>query len=207
MAREVGALIEDHRLNAWLSWVLVGFVGVATVTSIVRGDFLWAVFAFVVLILAVLPPLALRNRYATLPWEVTALTALPLLGGAFASMELTSDLATYLSVAAIALVVAVELHLFTSVRMNDSFALLFVVVATLGAAGAWAVARWLVDVALGTGFLLDPALPEHVIERALMWEFVASTGAGVLTGVFFAFYLRRKVRAGDRLPTEGRETW
>lgn len=207
MAGDVGALIEDHRLNAWLSWGLVGFVGVATVASLVRGDYLWASFAFVVLLLAVLPPLALHNRYATLPWEVTLLTALPILGGAFASWELTSNLATYLSVAAIALVLAVELHLFTSVRMTDSFAVLFVVVATLGTAGAWAVVRWLLDLTLATEFLLDPTLTEDAIEHALMWEFVASTGAGVLAGVFFAFYVRRKVRAGDRLPTEVSESW
>jgi len=192
MDSAVGSLIDDHRLNALLSWILVGFLLVAATTSIVRGDFLWAAFVLSVACLAILPPVALRNRYAMIPWEVTVLTALPILGGAFASIELTSNLATYLSVAAIALVVAVELQLFTTVRMNDGFALLFVVVATLATAGAWAVTRWVVDLTLGTGFLLDPSLTEHAIERALMWEFVASTGAGVIAGLFFAFYIRRK---------------
>lgn len=203
MATGVAALIDDHRVNAWLSWALVGFLLVASTTSIIRGDYLWAGFSLVVAVLAVLPPVALRNRYAMIPWEVTVLTALPILGGAFASVELTSNLATYLSVAAMALVVAVELHLFTSVRMNDAFALLFVVVATLAAAGAWAVVRWLVDLALGTGFLLDPALDEATIEHGLMLEFVASTVAGVLAGLFFAFYVRRKIDRDERIPTEG----
>lgn len=201
MSTDVEALIRDRRLNAWLSWALVGFLLIASITALVRGDFLWAAFALVVAILAILPPVALRNRYAMIPWEVTVLTALPILGGALASIELTSDLATYLSVAAIALVVAVELHIFTSVRMNDAFAVLFVVVATLATAGAWAVVRWLVDLGLGTTFLLDPTLEEHVIEEALMWEFVASTGAGILAGIFFAFYVRR-VANTDRLPPE-----
>ena len=143
MDSAVGSLIDDHRLNALLSWILVGFLLVAATTSLVRGDFLWAAFALSVACLAILPPVALRNRYAMIPWEVTVLTALPILGGAFASIELTSDLATYLSVAAIALVVAVELQLFTTVRMNDGFALLFVVVAL-------AVAyRDLLDILLG----------------------------------------------------------
>lgn len=205
MSTEVAALIGDRRVNAWLSWGLVGFVLVAAVTALHRGEFLWAVFALVVAALAILPPVTLHNRHAMIPWEVTLLTALPVLGGAFASIELTSDLATYLSVAAIALVIAVELHLFTSVRMNDVFALLFVVVATLAAAGAWAVLRWLVDLALGTGFLLDPTLEEPAIERGLMLEFVASTVAGVLAGLFFAFYVRRRVDT-DRFPGEVTET-
>jgi len=205
MDGDVTGLIDDQRVNALLSWTLVGFVFIATVTSILRGDFLWAAFTLVVLVLAVLPPVAYRNRYAMIPWEVTALTALPILGGAFASLPLTNDLATYLSVAAIALVVAVELHFFTTVRMNDSFALLFVVVATLATAGGWAVVRWLVDIALDTGFLLDPGLTEHAIERGLMLEFVASTGAGVVAGLFFAYYVRRKVRSDSRLPREARK--
>lgn len=202
MAGTVARLVEDRRLNAWLSWALIGFVLLAALTSAIRGDFLWAAFALGVAVLAALPPIALGNVEATIPWEVTALTALPILGGAFASMEMTSDLATYLSVAAIALVVAVELSLFTSVRMDRHFAVLFVVVATLGTAGAWAVVRWLVDVSLGTDFLLESGVDEHVIERALMWEFVASTAAGLIAGVFFAYYVRRKAGVAERLPAE-----
>lgn len=205
MSTEVAALIGDRRVNAWLSWTLVGFVLVAAATALLQGDFLWAAFALVVAVLAILPPLAIGNRYAMIPWEVTLLTALPILGGALASIELTSDLATYLSVAAIALVIAVELHLFTTVRMNDAFALLFVVVATLAAAGAWAVVRWLLDITLATGFLLDPALDEEAIERGLMLEFVASTAAGIIAGLFFAFYVRRRVDT-DRLPGEVSES-
>ena len=89
MDSAVGSLIDDHRLNALLSWILVGFLLVAATTSLVRGDFLWAAFALSVACLAILPPVALRNRYAMIPWEVTVLTALPILGGAFASIERT----------------------------------------------------------------------------------------------------------------------
>ncbi|NIS31208.1 MAG: hypothetical protein GWN07_12825, partial [Actinobacteria bacterium] len=75
-------------------------------------------------------------------------------------------------VAALALIIAVELHLFTPVLMTPSFAVLLVVVGTMAAAGTWAVVRWSADLLLGTTFLLDPALTEAEIEAGLMWEFV-----------------------------------
>lgn len=202
MSSDVGHLLSGQRTNAALSWALVGFLMLAVATSLFRDDLVWAGFALVVAVLTVLPPVLLRNTTAMLPWEVTALCALPILGRAISTVTLTGQLATYLSVAAIALVVAVELHLFTPVRMTDSFAVAFVVVATLAMAGLWAVVRWSADLMLGTTFLLDPALSEEVIERHLMWEFVASTAAGVIAGLVFTLYVRRRIEPDVRLPEE-----
>lgn len=199
MGRLVDDLLQSRRTNAVLAWTLVGFVGLAAATSFLRGDRLWAGFAVLVLGLAVLPPVAHRDPTAMIPWEVTALTALPLLGRAFSTLPLTNQLATYLAVAAIALVVAAELQLFTSVRMNDSFAVLFVVVTTLATAGIWALLRWVSDELRGTAYLDALGATEHAIERALMIEFVASAGAGITAGLVFAFYVRRHVRSAERL--------
>lgn len=202
MSSSVGHLLSGRRRNATLSWALVGFLVLGVVTSAARGDLIWAGFALVVAALTVLPPVLLRRSTAMLPWEVTALCALPILGRAFSTVTLTGQLATYLSVAAIALVVAVELHLFTPVRMTDSFAVAFVVVATLAMAGLWAVVRWVVDLTLGTALLLDPAVPEAVIERQLMWEFVASTAAGVIAALVFTLYVRRRIEPDVTFPEE-----
>jgi hypothetical protein len=98
-----------------------------------------------------------------------------------------------------ALMLAVQLDLFTPVRMNDRFAVLFVVVATTAAAGIWALSQWLSDIYLGTGFLLGRGDP-HAVETALMWDFVAATIAGVVSGVLFEFYFRRLSAADERLP-------
>lgn len=201
MEPSLGQLVRGYRRNAALSWALVGLLVLAVGVSAYRGALDWAVFAAVVAALSVLPPALLRSPTAMLPWEVTALCALPVLGRAFATVPVTGQIATYLSVAAIALVVAVELDLFTAVRMTDSFAVAFVVVATMAAAGFWAVARWVADAVLGTTFLLDPALTEDAIEHALMVEFVASTAAGLLAGVIFTLYVRR--RAARDVPIQG----
>lgn len=198
MPTVVESLFQRERPNAVVSWALVGFFLLAAVTSTLRGDSLWAAFAVVVAVLAILPPLAMGSPTSMLPWEVTALTALPLLGRSVATLPLTDSLATYLSVAAIALVVAAELHLFTPVRMNDGFAVLFVVVTTMATAGVWAVLRWASDALLGTGYLLAVGSTGAAIERAVMIEFVASAAAGLLAGIVFAFYVRRQVSAGGR---------
>jgi hypothetical protein len=191
---DLDALFSDRRYNAALGWLFAAvLLGVAGEEAI-AGDLLWAAFAGGVAVLVILPAVAYRNSLVMPPWEVVGLAALPVVGRAIASFQLTSNLATYLSVAAIALLVAVELHAFTPVRMTIGFAVLFVVVTTMATAGVWAVVRWLSDVWLGTGFIGS--------EKAVMWEFVNSTGAGVVGGVVFEFYFRRRVRPDRRLPTE-----
>lgn len=193
-------VVEDHRVNAGLSWLLVGFVLVVAAENLWRGEVLWAGFAGTVAALAVLPAIRLRSPVAMLPWEVLALAAAPLLGRTFATLPVTGRLAQYLSVAALALVVAVELHTFTRVQMTDRFAVLFVVVVTMAAAGVWAVVRWLSDGYLGTTLLLVPGVPEAAVERRLMFEFVWSTLAGALAGVVFELYFRRRRRALRTVP-------
>lgn len=190
---DIGRVVEDARVNAVLGWGLVSLVVLAAGVSLAQGEVLWTGFALVVATVAVAPAVLLRSPRSMLPWEVLALAALPLLarpvGGPAAS-----DVATYLSVAAIALLLAVELHVFTPVRMTHTFAVFFVVVATMATAGIWAVARWSADIYLGTGFDLD--------ERALMLEFVASTVAGIGAGIVFDVYFRRYVHAAERLDPE-----
>ena len=198
----LAGIVETERRNAALAWVLVAFVGSVVVASAATGDLLWAGFAAAVVALALVPTVAHRSPAVMLPWEVLVLAALPLIGRTFATVPLTGRFATYLSVAALALIIAVELHAFTSVKMTSGFAVLFVVVATMATAGVWAIVRWLVDVWLGTGFLLDPELTETQIENRLMWEFVYSTAAGVIAGVIFESYFRRRVRTADRLPDD-----
>ncbi|WP_227373560.1 hypothetical protein [Haladaptatus halobius] len=200
MAQRTGrldALVEDERVNAGLSWLLVGFLLIVVAESLLSADLLWAVFVGFVATLAVIPPLAYRNAEAMLPWEVLVLGALPILGRALATLALTSRLATYLSVAALALVVAVELHVFSPVRMTHWFAILFVVITTIATAGVWAIVEWLSDVYLGTQFIHS--------EHLLMWDFVYATVGGLLAGVVFEVYFRRVVPVETRLPTEVKE--
>ncbi len=199
---EFEQLLRGARFNAILAWVITGVVALVAVGSFLVGDPLWSFFAVAVLVLIVVPPLAFLSPQVMLPWEVLLLAALPILGRTVATFEVSSQIATYLSVAALALIVAVELQTFTTVRMTPSFAVAFVVITTLATAGIWSVVRWSADIWLGTGFIEALGPDEAAQERAVMLEFVASFIAGTLAGLIFEFYVRRVARVKSRLPKE-----
>lgn len=200
--RNIDYLLGSERRNAIAAWLVVIVIGLVVVGSVLTGDPLWAGFAGVVAALAVLPPIAARSWRRMLPWEILVLGGLPIIGRLVTEVQLNSQVATYLSVAALALIVAVELHVFTAVRMTPTFAVLFVVVATMAAVGIWAVVRFALDTALGTTFLLDPAHADEAIERSVMIEFVASTVAGILAGIVFELYVRRRAVVDTAAPGE-----
>lgn len=195
----IGGMLDDERVNAWLAWALVAFVLAVAGANLATGDLLWAGFAAVVAVLALVPAARFRSPRAMLPWEVLALAALPLLARTIAVFAaFRGDVASYVSVAALALVVAVELHLLTPVEMSYRFAVAFVVIATMATAGVWAVIRYGSDVFLGTTLLLPAVRTEAAMAKAehrLMVEFVASFLAGAGAGVVFELYFRRRARA------------
>jgi hypothetical protein len=194
-------ILTDTRLNAIIAWFLVGLVALLAAGSALEGELLSAGFAVAIVALALVPPVGFRTVRAMLPWEVLAVASLPVLSRAFVVLAGlgTGRIANYVAVAAIALIVAVELHVFTPVRMDHRFAVVFVVLTTMAAAGVWAVARWIPDVLLGTTLLLKPGVEESVIEHNLMLDFVASTVAGVGAGIVFQFYFRRHAPLDDRI--------
>lgn len=159
-AGRLRGFIVDERLNAAAAWLLVLFVGGVALESFLDGDLLWTGFSAAVVAIVLIPPASFRNVRVMLPWEVLAIAAIPVLGRALASFELSSDLGTYISVAALALVVAVELDVFTPVRMTNGFAAFFTVIVTMAAAGLWAVVQWFSDLLLGTTFIYPQ--PVHV---------------------------------------------
>ncbi|MFB1063886.1 hypothetical protein [Natrinema sp. H-ect4] len=189
-------LIADGRSNAAIAWVLVAAIAAIGVGALVTDGNLWTTFAAILVVLALLPPVAFRSPLVMLPWEVLLLAALPVLAVAFGADRLTGHITSYLSVAAIALVLVVELQTFTSVRMTPSFAVVFVVVATMAAAALWALFRWSIAGILGVPFTAD--------HDDVMWEFVYSAVSGLGAGVVFELYFRRLARSAQRLPENAR---
>lgn len=193
-------LLTDQRINAVVGWLLVAALAAVAGESLLDGDLQWGIFVTGVLVLCLLVPVAFRDPAVMLPWEVVALAALSTLGRAVATFDPVSDLTVYISVAALALIVAVELDLFTGVRMTVGFAVAFVVLATLATAGAWALVRWVFDLGLGTNTLLAEGVDSQTVHDELMLEFVYSALAGAAAGVVFEIYFRR--RQPRRLPEE-----
>ncbi|MCU4743743.1 hypothetical protein OB955_08790 [Halobacteria archaeon AArc-m2/3/4] len=177
------ALFEDGRVNAAISWLLVGFLGLVFLESLLDFDLLWIVFTAVTAAVVLLPPLYRGSLYVMLPWEVLVLALFPITARALELGEL-STFASYLSLAALALLIVVELHILQQVQVTHWFAILSVVMATLAAGGAWAIIRWNLDNWYGTSYLTT--------NEALMVEFAWITLAGLAAGVVFDLYFRRR---------------
>jgi len=186
-------LIADGRTNAAIAWGLVSAIAAVGVGALVTGSILWTTFAVALVVLALFPPLALQSPQVMLPWEVLLLAALPIFDAGL-GVGMTGYVTSYLSVAAIALVLAVELQTFTAVQMTSGFAIIFVVITTMAAAALWALFRWSVAGILGVPFPAD--------HDAIMWEFVYSAVGGLVAGVVFELYFRRLGRAEHCSPTD-----
>lgn len=178
-------LFRNGRTNALISWVFVGVLLVVFVESVIDFDRQWIVFVAVTGAIVLLPPIAYRDWRVMLPWEVLVIALLPILvRGLFAGE--VGTFATYLSVAGLALVVTVELHMFTTVRLTHWFAVAFVVMATMAVVAAWTIVRWNMDNLLGTNFLTT--------NEALMIEWIYVTLAGIVAGILFDSYFRQRGR-------------
>lgn len=187
-------LLAAERRNAIAAWLLVALAAAAWIGGVFVTGLLWSVFALVIVALSVLPPIVYRSRYVMLPWEVLALAALPLIGLAIGTERFSTPLFAYLAVAAVALVIVVELDSFTSIRMSPGFAIGLVVVATMAAAAAWELLQWYV--AIGLDRTYDTTNDEMMI------EFLYSALAGLAAGVTFRTYFRRRVSLSERVPPE-----
>ncbi|AUX08480.1 hypothetical protein AArcSl_0837 [Halalkaliarchaeum desulfuricum] len=187
-----GTLLESRR-NAALFWVLVGVLSVFVIERVaIAGDVRTAVLAAVLLVIALVPPVAFRDPTVTLPWELVGIACLPLVWEFLVGVPFRTDVVPYVAVAVVALFLAVELHAFTPVRMTHRFAIAFVTLSTMAAAAVYNVGQWLSDVLFGTAFLLDGRDPD-VVNAVVMIEFTYATVAGILAGVAFAFFFERRI--------------
>lgn len=199
------SLLRNRRTNALIGWFFLVFLGVVIGESLLTGDLAWALFVAGVVALCILPPVAFQNPETMLPWEVIAMAALPALGRAIAVFDLFRALNLYFSIAALALIVAVELELFTTVRLTVGFSIIFVVASTLAATAVWSVMQWSLDLLIGTEFLIEPGKTDRVIHDELMMEFVYTAIAGILAGLIFEFYFRRTAPVEGRFSGEATE--
>jgi len=186
-------LFRSGRVNALGAWLLVGVLGLVFVVSLLDFDRQWMVFVAVTGGIVLVPPVAYRDWRVMLPWELLVLALLPVLVRAVVGGEL-GTFAYYLSVAGLALIVTVELHMFTELQLTHWFAVVLVVLTTMASVAAWSVVRWNMDAMLGTSYLMEPGMTQAEANAALMVEFTWVTLAGLVAGVLFDAYFRRRGR-------------
>ncbi|MEA1930540.1 hypothetical protein [Halohasta litorea] len=186
-------LFKSGRMNAVVAWLLVGMLGLVVVESVLDVDRLWILFTTLTAAIVLIPPMAYREWRMMLPWELLSVALLPIWVRALFGGEL-GTFGYYLSVAGLALIVTVELHMFTSIRLTHWFAVLLVVLTTLASVAAWSVVRWNLDQQFGTQFLREPGMTQDAANAALMGEFIWVTLAGLAAGVLFDAYFRGRGR-------------
>lgn len=206
-----GGSVGKAGRNAGLCWLVVALLVGLTIRQGVAGSYRWFSLAGIAIALMVLPAAARRDPYAMPPWELLILVAIPIADAAMLGETTISEIAVYFAVAAVALIVAVDVHAFTPVRMNRAFTVALVVIATLAVGATWNVAQWIADTALGTAYLVGDRT-QDAANRAMMIDFLYATIAGAAAGVLFTAYLRRRsfapaanVEIPREAPEEGEE--
>ena len=178
-----GVFDSDEAANAVIAWALTVVLAGVFVNSVVAIDFQWVLFTAFVGVVVLLPPVVYRGWRVMLPWELLLLALAPVLVRGLVGGTL-GTFATYVALAGLALLVVVELHTFTTLRVTHWFAVVLVVLTTLAAVGAWTVLRWNADRFLGTSYLID--------NETLMMEWLYVTLAGVVAGLLFDGDFRRR---------------
>lgn len=184
---EFEGFFRETRMNTYLSWTLTLLIASVFLESILDFDWAWTMFSGIVLGIALLPAISHRDLGIMVPWEVLALTVIPVTVRSLDSAILTSQLAVFAGIAATALIVAVELHVFTSVKFTHGFAIGFTVITTLAIGGLYSIIRYISDLYFGTAYLTT--------NEALMYEFIEISVAGILAGVLFDAYFGRRDNA------------
>lgn len=172
--------LRDGPRNALLAWAVVVALAATGLASLAAFKLVAAIMAFLFAAVAVVPTVAERSWSRTYPWTLLVLSAAPTYLRVYGS-DVVQAFAVFVGVATFALVAVLDVHLLTDVRLSTAFTTFFVVVATVGLTGFWAVLQWALDLAFGSGF------PET--NARLMWGFVTATVAGVLSAIVFERYL------------------
>lgn len=184
------AVVEDDRTNAALAWVVVGALAVAAIASAVLGEPVWTGLAGVAIAIALVPAVASRDSSVMPPWEVLVLVAVPTASRFLALPDALADAATFVGIVGLAVLIVVELHVFSPMEMPPRFGAVLVVLLTMATAGLWTLVQFASDAALGTA-LIEGQTP-------LMWDMVIATVVSVLGGPLFVYYFERQTGEGGR---------
>lgn len=179
-------LARNERTNALLGWVLAGTMVLATVYSLLSGALLWGGLGCVVLGASLLPAWSTGSWSVMAPWPLLLIPTIAVLMGGYG---VYAEVAGYFAVAALALLAAVELDAFTSVRMSRRFAVGFAVLTTLAVQGLWTIAQYASDLWLETRFLRT--------QRELQVDIVLVTFVGLGMGAVFEWYFDRVDHVGS----------
>ncbi|MCU4972686.1 hypothetical protein OB955_08030 [Halobacteria archaeon AArc-m2/3/4] len=187
----LGGLLDETHRNAVLGWLMTLLLAGLSIRYALEGSYRWFVFTGFAVALVLVPAVRFWDPLVMPPWELLVVVAVPVVDATILGQTFLTEIAVYVAVAAVALVVAIELHRFTPVRMNHSFAIGFVVLTTLAVAGGWNVAQWVSDATLGTTYIVGDRSQDEA-NHAMMIDFIYAAVAGLVAGIVFDRYFRMR---------------
>jgi hypothetical protein len=191
---KLSSLLLTTCKNAILSWTILFVLTVLTLINFMNGRYTWGILCAFTAGIILLPALFLKNLSVMPPWYLLILVALPMLINATAYHIFFNSVPYYVSVATIALLVAAEVNWFTSVKMDHRFAIVFVFITTLAISGLWHLIQWILDINIGTSFILD-GRSQETLNTEVMYEFMYATVVGIVAGFIFGWYLKYKEKS------------
>lgn len=178
-------LASAERANAIVSWVTLGVVALGAAGSLLSDALLWGSLSLLFVGVASVPALVTRDPTAIVPWPLLAIAGVAVVAG---TIDVYPEIAGYLAVATFALLVVVEIDVFTRVELGRRFAVGFSVLATMAVEALWIVAQFYSDRWLGTEFVST--------QTELQEDIVIVTAVGCALGGLFYWYLARFEPAG-----------
>lgn len=162
-------------------------IGIVFIGSLLQARVLWSIFTGALLTTVILPPVANKNLQLMLPWELVLVSAIPVIARFTEYSALSGQVATYFALAAFSLIIVVELDIFTSLKLNSSFAVITVLVGTLALGGLWSLLQFWHGEFTGVQHIAD--------NTALMHDYLNITLTGLMAGIVFNLYFERRDRS------------
>lgn len=174
-----------------LSWAAVISLFLATEYAIFSISLFWTIMGFWALCIAVLPAVIRRNLGSILPFELLFLIAIPFYlylvpqGLGWNDRFYYDNLLRASQVMAtffIGFVTVMDLHVYTSLRMNRVFAVAFTVLLTMSLSSFFAIGDFVSNSLFGASIVSS--------NTELMMNLVYSFFGGIAMGIILTLYLR-----------------
>lgn len=185
----LSAIFIESSRNMVFAWLLIIVLAITVLLGFATARYEQILYGLMALCIIIAPSVVFRDPTIMPPWYFIALICIPLLWEAYIPYQFETAIIPSLAIATLGLLMVVELHRFTILRLVPWFAITLTMLFTLAIGGVLYVIQWSTDVVLGTSLLLD-GRSEEAINATVMIEFIYFTVAGILAGILFWLYYR-----------------
>lgn len=180
------ALVHGARTNAVLGWASALVVVIAAVESFLTDALLWGGLALLVATVVSLPAVVTGDPSEMVPWPLPFVAAAAVV---LRPVGIFPDIAGYVAIGSVALVLVVELDVYTEIELSRRFAVVFATMTTMALQALWIIAQFYSDRWLDTALLRS--------QTELQWDIVHVTVVGVVLGLLAEWYFARVEPAGS----------